>query len=225
MPLSGLVARVGASRPRPGVECRVRERHPTELPASCQPVAGRQHNDPTWPGVIRDISGGGLGLVLQRRYERGTSLAVELPATPDRPGDTFFVRVAHVTRQPDGRWLLGCSFVGDLGEDEIQRLLRLAEPPPLPATVVPGVTFRGVTAHGKVLVLSVKRLAPKTAWPPPKGATISLRVGGKAGTRTTLRLMIDSCRELDGRWVVDGRFVETPDLAALRASGPERAQR
>jgi hypothetical protein len=54
---------------------------------------------------------------------------------------------------------------------------------------------------------------------------VSLRVGGKGGTRTTLRLMIDSCRELDGRWVVEGRFVETPDLAALRASGPERTQR
>src|SRR5262249_35993927 len=116
------------ARPRMHAECRVWERHPCDLEASCQPIAARGDRDRAWPGVIRDGSGGGGGLGLGRRFERGAGLAVEIPATASTPSEVLLARVVHATALPGGRWLLGCGFVSQLSDDELRRLLQLARP-------------------------------------------------------------------------------------------------
>src|SRR6516225_2385721 len=81
-------------RPR-GSECRVYERFPVDLQASCQPIAARSDRDIVWPATVRDVSEGGVGLVLKRRFERGAGLAIELPGSDDRPAETLLAKVVH----------------------------------------------------------------------------------------------------------------------------------
>ncbi len=115
-----------AGLPR-GAECRVYERFTCGLTTTCQPVAARSDHDITWPATIRDVSEGGLGIVLARRFERGAGLAVEVPGNADRSPETLLAKVVHTTRLPDNRWLLGCAFISRLSEDEVRLVVELAE--------------------------------------------------------------------------------------------------
>jgi hypothetical protein len=111
-----------------GIECRVWERQPCDLQTFCQPIAARADNDVMWPARLRDISPGGAGLVVGRRYEPRSVLAVEFPGNGAIPTDVLFARVVHATALADGYWLLGCAFASELSEFEIQNLLSLAQP-------------------------------------------------------------------------------------------------
>src|SRR4051794_37087348 len=104
-------------------ECRVYERHSCELAANCQPPTLWGGKDLKWGAQIRDISVGGVSLVLRRRFERGAGLAIELPGSPDGLPNTVLARVVHVRPQEGGVWVLGCSFVSPLSEEEVATLL------------------------------------------------------------------------------------------------------
>jgi hypothetical protein len=81
-----------------------------------------------WSASIRDISQGGVRLHVSRRFEKGTPLAIELPGNHERDPSVVFVKVLHVRAQEDGTWALGCKFISELGEDELQRLLTPPQP-------------------------------------------------------------------------------------------------
>lgn len=117
-----------ASKDQAGVECRVFERRPCVLPTTCQPASVSEMNELRWSASICDISQGGLLVHLSRRFEKGTGLAVELPGTEERESSTVFVKVVHVKANDAGGWALGCRFVSELGEDELQRLLTSTNP-------------------------------------------------------------------------------------------------
>src|SRR6266446_2241417 len=176
-------------------ECRVYERYPSDLATHCQPLAARGENEMKWQAMVRDISAGGIGLVLQRRFEPRTGLAIELPDA-DNSAFTVFVRVVHATAQPGGHWLLGCQFVTPLSEERLN-ILRLASakkslplapasPAPqtklmasgtLPSRIVTGVHFRAKLPDGSILSRSVTRLHVTGDWPMPPGRIISVWVG------------------------------------------------
>jgi hypothetical protein len=105
-------------------EHRAWVRYPCEQRAYCQPVA--TESGVFCPGKIQDISVVGLSLLLDRRFEPGTLLAVTLQSTPERCSQTTLVRVLQetvVTADPSLRWLLGCAFTRKLTEQELQALL------------------------------------------------------------------------------------------------------
>src|SRR5690349_18086621 len=123
MPPSAIVPTTPPQPLKAGVECRVFVRHECDLPTLCQPVAARGPDEPQWQARIRDISSGGFGLEVVRRFERGTGLAVEIPEEGDYHGDTLLARVVHVKSRPEGGWLLGCAFVSALSDDTVRRLV------------------------------------------------------------------------------------------------------
>jgi hypothetical protein len=96
------------------------------LPASCQPASVAEMKEARWPASICDISQGGVLIVLPRRFEKGTALALELPGDAERGSSIVFVKVVHL-KQRAGAWALGCKFVSPLSEDELQRLLTATE--------------------------------------------------------------------------------------------------
>ena len=80
-----LAAAESGTRPAQG-EFRVSERFVCDVPASCQPPSDWKRGGQKWLARVRDVSNGGLCLVLGRRFERGAGLAIELPgADPDSP--------------------------------------------------------------------------------------------------------------------------------------------
>jgi hypothetical protein len=50
-------------------------------------------------------------------------LAVELPGDDQRESAIVFVKVIHLKAQDGGAWTLGCKFVSELSECELQQLL------------------------------------------------------------------------------------------------------
>ncbi len=77
-----------------------------------------------WPGRVRDISAGGVGLLLRHRFRPGSPLLVELHLRRERR--VVAVRVIHVTAVSDSDgpcWLIGCAFVDPIEPSELQTLL------------------------------------------------------------------------------------------------------
>jgi hypothetical protein len=94
----------------------------SDLAAACRPAGTR---DVGWLGRVRDISQGGIGLLLRHRFRPGTSLSVELRESTGTFLRTVLVRVAHATAiVVDGTdyWLLGCAFESPLSDAEFQEL-------------------------------------------------------------------------------------------------------
>ena len=103
------------------VERRAWVRFPCDLGTACQPVAGTRGLQ--WPGKIINLSRGGAAVTLTRRFEVGTALAIDVQSPAGETLGTVLARVAHVSLQDDGSWLLGCAFTNPLSEEDLKALL------------------------------------------------------------------------------------------------------
>src|SRR5262245_55406065 len=107
----------------PCIERRAFVRLASELVTSCRPSDSAR--EVSWPGKVRDMSLGGIGLVLQHRFRPGTTLDVELRDAAGKPIGVVQARVVHATairEEERSCWLLGCSFHGPLTEEEFESL-------------------------------------------------------------------------------------------------------
>jgi hypothetical protein len=69
---------------------------------------------------VKDISEGGVGLLLPRRFEPGTLLIVQLDPSTAPHAVYMLARVVRIAAQGDGNWLAGCTFIGELSGQELQ---------------------------------------------------------------------------------------------------------
>jgi hypothetical protein len=196
----------------------------------CRPPAARPNGDQVWPGTLRDLSRLGLALVLERRFEPGTSLFIERPEVEGRP---LLVRVVHATHLPQGTWLLGCAFPSRLSEEEIRKWLHPEEEPECSAAeqsqaeasargaVIPSVTLVGPAgAGGKVVQRTVRWLKLPGAWPPPPGTILSVGNRGRVANPAGDRLRVLNCTTGDdGTWVLTYEFAGQPSPQVLRLLG------
>jgi hypothetical protein len=106
-------------------ERRVWARYPSRIDGTCQPIAAETATEPEmgWPGEIIDVSRGGIGLSLERRFEPGTPLVIELAGEGDEPPRLLEVDVVHTRPQADGRWIHGCELRAELSEHDLQALV------------------------------------------------------------------------------------------------------
>jgi PilZ domain-containing protein len=105
------------------LERRTYVRLASDLEATCCSVGVAR--EVGWPGRVRDISRGGIGLALTHCFHAGTDLAVELRDQSGALRRIVRVRVVHATAASiEGNicWLLGCSFDAPLTEEEFQAL-------------------------------------------------------------------------------------------------------
>ena len=105
-------------------ERRAYVRLATDLAATCRP-AGKE---PTvgWPGRVRDISRGGVGLLLRHRFQPGTALTLEIRGSGRPHLREVTVRVVHATPVVDGTaqcWLHGCTFDQPLSAEAVEALV------------------------------------------------------------------------------------------------------
>jgi hypothetical protein len=224
-------------------DCRVRERHLCGLQTSCQPIAARADKDCLWPAEVRDISVHGMGLVLRRRFERGTGLAVEIPGPDGQPADTLLAKVVHISARKDGGWLLGCNFVSELSQDELRRLLDLAAAQQAEAEdadifserpgtskveqlaeasgsmVVPRVRLEGPGGHGFELSRAVRRFFFKGTWPLQPGKVLRFRIFKEADEAPPVTVRVQQCVKGEKGWSIHYFFVGSPHPTALRLLG------
>jgi hypothetical protein len=105
------------------VERRAYVRLACDLSASLRESGSLQ--DVGWPGRVRNISQGGVGLLLTHRFRPGTNLDIELRDGSGRLLRTVRARVKHASaRLVEGNycWRLGCEFDQPLTEDELREL-------------------------------------------------------------------------------------------------------
>lgn len=218
----------------PDEDCRVYERHGSDLLIQCQPLAARGDNDIMWPASVRNISEGGIGLVLKRRFEPRTGLQIHLPDPGSDSTYTVFVRVVHLQQEAEGRWLLGCEFISPLTEERLNSLLELkraaeAAPPPKPApqpepavssasvekAVIMGVLFQVRYGNTARIRRRVTRLYVTGAWPLPTGKPMRVWAGSGPIDETVANIRVNGCYHQEGGWLIDCYFLGLPPTSLL----------
>ena len=87
---------------------------------------GSGETDELWPLVVRDVSAGGIGVLLARRFEMGTELTIELTAGQDATPRRLPARVVRIEPEKNGHWVHGCAFRHPLSKDELAALVKFA---------------------------------------------------------------------------------------------------
>jgi hypothetical protein len=211
---------------------RVWVRYSCDLESSCQPAGVA--DEVSWSARVRDISRGGIKLNLNRPFETGTLLKVEISNGQGDQSRSLMVRVVHVSPQGPFSWSLGCSFDKELtqqdllffqvkqkepSEDERRAWLRFAcdpdRPPRASVLINPGdkVTAKvlNIAAGGIGLVV------PRHCEP---GTSLRLELIDPSGrtSRPIQARVIHSSQKGPEEWIVGCAFVaplSEEDVAAL----------
>jgi c-di-GMP-binding flagellar brake protein YcgR len=96
---------------------RVWVRYPADVEAHCAPADG---DEVRLSGRIRDVSRGGIKLVVNRAFGAGSLLSVQLPAEEGHPAITVLAFVVYVNTLEADEWALGCNFARQLTDDELR---------------------------------------------------------------------------------------------------------
>jgi hypothetical protein len=72
---------------------------------------------------IRDISVGGVALILSSPLKIGADLLIRMKNPHLSISYDLAARVVHATSQTRGRWLVGCAFARELSPLELETLL------------------------------------------------------------------------------------------------------
>ena len=95
-------------------------RLPSDQDVSCRLMAGTDKT--RWTGKVRDISQGGVALVLRQKLQPGTGLLIDLTTNA---GEMLSLpaRVVCITLARDGCWITGCAFAKTLSKEELGAFL------------------------------------------------------------------------------------------------------
>ena len=108
------------SEPPAQTERRAAPRLSSTLRVQCYPVGGGLSERRT--ARVRNVSRTGIGLVLDRCWQVGAAMIVELPV--EEGVRSARGRVVHATTLPGGTFLMGCTFDAPLTDAEVQVLAR-----------------------------------------------------------------------------------------------------
>jgi hypothetical protein len=104
-----------------GAERRAAARIGCRLEGLCRPLQGREGDE--WQARVRNLSAGGICLLLSRRFEPGALLLVELPAGGAGATRTLVARVIYVVPHVRAGWSIGCRLAQGLNPEELRELL------------------------------------------------------------------------------------------------------
>lgn len=102
-------------------ERRTRTRYPCVFEGHARPIS---MPDGWWPAKVRNVSARGIMLFLDRRFEPGTILTLELDDPIKAGSISMLVRVLWPKVRCEGGWLHGCTLGRELSDDDLQTLVR-----------------------------------------------------------------------------------------------------
>jgi hypothetical protein len=77
----------------------------------------------SWSAQVQDISRGGVSLLGNHPFDPGTVLKIDLSLTDQVIPATLLAKVIHASAKPNGVWALGCAFIKELREEELQAIV------------------------------------------------------------------------------------------------------
>jgi hypothetical protein len=95
-------------------------RFPIKVKANCRKVGGA---NVSCPAEVLNISASGIGLLVNPSLQAGSLLNIDLLDRNDRIIRTILACVVHTTARTGGDYAVGCNFIRELGEDELQSLM------------------------------------------------------------------------------------------------------
>jgi serine/threonine protein kinase len=120
-PVVAVAGDVRPARPsKDAYERRATVRITSSQQGVCQPL--RAGEGGRWDVTLQDVSADGVGVLLPRRFEPRTVLALELLATQEESARRLLVRVVRVAARPGRLWLHGCVFASRLADEEVESL-------------------------------------------------------------------------------------------------------
>jgi len=93
-------------------------RYPADLTAHVHMTADGT-NDGRLSARVRDISVGGVNLLVDALFESGQLITVELPHSGGQGTSTVLACVVRVIPQGEGQWALGCVFARELTDEDL----------------------------------------------------------------------------------------------------------
>ena len=113
----------GAERKRPdgGSDVRAWVRYPCTTESVFHSVVSAEQEK--CRAKVLNISAGGVALLSPRKLEAGTLLHLDIGGKEAQAPRTLKARVVHQAERADNQWVLGCTFVADLSDDDVMALL------------------------------------------------------------------------------------------------------
>ena len=106
-------------------------RYPADLTTKVQLAAGAVLENRV-SARVRDISVGGANLLVDRLFETGQLLSLELPHAGGDNTHTVLACVVRAIPEGENQWALGCVFSRELTDDDLEGFgaKRVRQPPP-----------------------------------------------------------------------------------------------
>jgi c-di-GMP-binding flagellar brake protein YcgR len=210
-------------------ERRVWVRHPAELNTTCQAADGTG-SEPL-SAVVRNISQGGISLLLGQPFEPGEMLSIELPGPGEGTNYTVLACVVHVSAQGDDEWIVGCTFSRELSDEDLQtfgarRVKYDAEDQRIWVRFKTNVTASyqiitdadPKTVPTEVLNISATGIGLLVTQAIPVGSLLSLQLHGAHGAaeRTILACVVHVTGRPDGEWALGCNFIRSLSESDLK---------
>jgi hypothetical protein len=115
--------RFGAGKPVPTEDDqRGWVRHKCHLKAAYERIG--EEDDRTYEADVLNVSASGVGLTLREPVEPGALINLRLYGRNGALVRTILACVVHSTERANGDVVIGCNFIRELGEDELDTLLQ-----------------------------------------------------------------------------------------------------
>jgi hypothetical protein len=229
--LTGRGQQAQQTRGQPDQERRVWVRHPSSVeilfgPAGCP-------EEKLQSARIRDISRGGVKLLVPCAYQPGDLLTLALPSGAGRPALSVLACVIHCQKQDEGEYALGCSFSQELSEEDLAALgaqkLRPTAPDDrrnwtrfacnITATCRSVAQGQATAWTARVINISANGMGLLIDRDVPTGTLVSADLHGQQWTSfTILACVVHATVQPDGRHVLGCSFIRElteTDLKAL----------
>jgi serine/threonine protein kinase len=104
----------------PAVNKRASVRFVTTLPSSCLTLT---NTGESWKATVMDVSAQGVCLQMERRFEPKTTLQLALTLGAAESLHTFVIQTRWVKPCSERSWLIGCTFLTPLTNQELEVML------------------------------------------------------------------------------------------------------
>jgi c-di-GMP-binding flagellar brake protein YcgR len=196
------------------VDRRLDVRRLTDRETTYRPADGG--DSPPLTARVRNISRGGVRLLLRQAVDSGTLLSIDFPAVEDRPAYTMLATVLHVTAHGEGEWAAGCAFACQLSEADVQAFVTQRPPPEHPdLRAHPRIPYPTTTDYRIVSEIEQDGEQARILDISPSGIGLVLTRPLEVGTLLTLKLsgvlnilasVARADAETNGEWKVGCTF-------------------